>query len=286
MKSGLAPLLVLFATVIARPALANSDIYEGINHLRLNRCATDVSKRLPLAPTAELENAARRRAGGESISDALADSPTQFSSASVLVVGGDIKTALSRLGDRHCDKLADTGLTHVGAVFAKNRWWVVLGSKENESTESVEMAASPVVASADIADALLNRINAARSQDRSCGAQHLLAVPPIALSRHLTEAATLHAHDMVQRRYFAHTSPESQSVGDRVRNTGYRFRAIGENIAAVPADNPALVVEGWLKSPGHCANIMSSQFSEMGAAVARLPGSQQGKWVLVLGSRQ
>ena len=151
---------------------------------------------------------------------------------------------------------------------------------------SAEMASPPVVASEDIADALLDHINTARSQARNCGEKNFQAATPVALNASLTNAATGHAEDMIRRRYFAHTSPEGQSVADRVRATGYRFRVIGENIAVVPAENPALVVEGWLKSPGHCANIMSSQFSEIGAAVARLPGSQQGKWVLVLGSRQ
>lgn len=285
-KSCFVTFATLTTTFIASPSLANADIYEGINHLRMNQCSTDASKTLPLSTNPDLENAALRRAEGESIGKALTDSSALFSFASVLVVGGDIKTALSRLGSRHCAKLADTGYTDVGAVFAKDRWWIVLGSKDSDSREPAEVASHPAIASDDIGEVLLNTINIARSQARYCGEKLLLAAPPVALNHRLTEAASMHAKDMANRSYFSHSSPEGDSAPERVRAAGYHFRAVGENIAAAPIDSPLLVIEGWLMSPGHCINMMGPQFSEIGMAVARRPGARIGKWVLVFGAHK
>jgi uncharacterized protein YkwD len=52
---------------------------------------------------------------------------------------------------------------------------------------------------------------------------------------------------------------------DRVRRAGYDWMAVGENIAEGAA-NAEAVVQGWLRSPGHCVNIMSPQYREMGLA--------------------
>src|SRR5688572_14272382 len=54
------------------------------------------------------------------------------------------------------------------------------------------------------------------------------------LLRHsaLDRAAQGHAEDMLGRRYFSHVSPEGESVRDRVRATGYRWRVVGENLAS------------------------------------------------------
>ena len=56
-----------------------------------------------------------------------------------------------------------------------------------------------------------------------------------------------------------------------------RLGHVGENIAAGQGE-PADVVAGWLASPGHCANIMSPDFAEMGAAYALRPGSTRAIW--------
>jgi uncharacterized protein YkwD len=53
------------------------------------------------------------------------------------------------------------------------------------------------------------------------------------------------------------------SVGDRVSNAGYDWSAAGENIAA---GQPTIdvVMKAWFDSPGHCANIMSASYTELG----------------------
>lgn len=277
----------LIVCVASMAAASDIDFfYAGINNLHLNRCPGDAIHRSVLSVSAPLEAAALRRANGESLADALGASAADFMSASVLIVGGDAKTALGRLASRHCDKLADSGLSHVGAVFAKERWWIVFGSQTTAMPAPIGSQTVPTDTSVDIDEAVLMRVNAARGIGRSCGGEPFEAAPAIRWSAKLAEAATQHARDMAARRYFSHNSPEGGSVADRVLAADYRFRALGENIAAMPAKNAELVVEGWLKSPGHCANIMNRQFTEIGAAVASSAGVQMAHWVLVLGAPQ
>lgn len=77
------------------------------------------------------------------------------------------------------------------------------------------------------------------------------------------------------QRYFRHEARDGSVAGDRALLAGYRWRRIGENIAA-GQENPEQVVAGWLGSPGHCANIMDPGFADMGAAYAINPASRRG----------
>jgi len=79
------------------------------------------------------------------------------------------------------------------------------------------------------------------------------------------------------RDYFAHADPEGRSVSQRASGSRRRWRHVGENIAAGLGE-PAAVVAGWLASPGHCANIMSADFAEMGAAFVLRAGTARGVW--------
>jgi uncharacterized protein YkwD len=72
--------------------------------------------------------------------------------------------------------------------------------------------------------------------------------------------------------FFSHTGSDGLTVGDRVRNAGYDWSAVGENIAAGQQTiNTVMMV--WLESPGHCANIMRPIYTEFGAASYSVYGS-------------
>ncbi len=111
---------------------------------------------------------------------------------------------------------------------------------------------------------MLTLINNARAQSRSCGTTSYTAAPALAWHCQLETAATNHSESMAQEDYFSHTGSDGSSPGDRITATGYRWRTYGENIAAGYSDEQA-VMDGWLSSPGHCANIMNSTFTEVGA---------------------
>jgi uncharacterized protein YkwD len=86
--------------------------------------------------------------------------------------------------------------------------------------------------------------------------------------------------------FLSHTGSDASSTDERLAREGYLWRAVGENIA-VGQSTAAEVVRGWLSSEGHCRNIMSPDFHEIGAAYAfgHYRGSPSAKyWTLVLGS--
>ena len=78
----------------------------------------------------------------------------------------------------------------------------------------------------------------------------------------LAAAAQAHSRDMVDRDYFSHTSPDGKGPGDRATAAGYQ-RWSGENIAA-GYGTPAAVVQGWMNSAGHKANILNCQSKATG----------------------
>ncbi len=60
--------------------------------------------------------------------------------------------------------------------------------------------------------------------------------------------------------FMDHMGSNGLKASERITNAGYVWNAMGENIAAGQA-TVAAVMNGWLASPGHCANIMSSSFN-------------------------
>jgi uncharacterized protein YkwD len=118
----------------------------------------------------------------------------------------------------------------------------------------------------DFSARLLARINTARASGASCGSAGSFASAG-ALGWHgrLVTAATGHTQDMVTADFFSHTGSDGSTVGQRVTAAGYAWSAVGENIAAGYGSVDA-VMDGWLASPGHCANLLNPQFTHVGVA--------------------
>lgn len=180
--------------------------------------------------------------------------------------------------DRYCTAANDASFKEFGTFRNGQEVWIVLASP-------MDRPAAPVVGDpATVASRVLDLVNAARAQSRRCGDRKLPAARPLRLSPALTEAADRHARDMAQHGAFAHLGSDGTKPSERVSQAGYRWRAVGENIAAGQADADA-VVASWLTSPGHCANIMGHQFKEMGVAFALAPSrSPPIYWSLELAS--
>lgn len=129
------------------------------------------------------------------------------------------------------------------------------------------VSSTPHPAQATPSSAFAQRVftltNAARAQGRSCGSTFYAAAPALAYNSLLERAAQGHAADMASKNYFSHTSLDGRTFSQRITAAGYSWRTAGENIAAGYA-TPEAVVQGWLQSPGHCANIMNPAFKEIG----------------------
>jgi uncharacterized protein YkwD len=72
---------------------------------------------------------------------------------------------------------------------------------------------------------------------------------------------------MARRGYFDHTGADGSSPMQRVTRAGYTWKIAGENLA-LGRMTAREAVDGWLASPGHCANIMDPRFTETGIALA------------------
>ena len=130
--------------------------------------------------------------------------------------------------------------------------------------------------------ALEQRINAARAEPRMCGSRAMPAAPPLAWNPRLFNAAARHAWDMASRRYFSHTSLDGRVLAQRVSAEGYSWTSVGENLAM---GEPTVegVIAGWLASPGHCSNLMSRDFVEVGVSCVLQPtGRAAPYWAMVL----
>ena len=83
---------------------------------------------------------------------------------------------------------------------------------------------------------------------------------------------------MSARNYFSHTSADGRTLRTRIEATGYAWSTIGENIAA-GYSGVQTVVDAWMASPGHCVNIMTAAYTEMGmACVAGNANSTYGNY--------
>ncbi|GAB4542542.1 MAG: hypothetical protein Fur002_12970 [Anaerolineales bacterium] len=102
-------------------------------------------------------------------------------------------------------------------------------------------------------------------------------LPALAYSSQLTAAAQLHSADMACNNYFSHTGLDGSSVADRVSQQGYVWSYVGENIAA-GYSTPKDAVNGWMNSPGHKANILSPNYTEIGLGYAYGRASAYGMY--------
>jgi uncharacterized protein YkwD len=107
---------------------------------------------------------------------------------------------------------------------------------------------------------------------------------PLRLNRRLADAAGRHNQEMLDQGYFEHVSPDGGTPLSRITATGYISSnshfgyVIGENIAwGTYTDSTAwAIVEGWIASPGHLANILNGRFRDTAIAVsAAVPGTRQ-----------
>jgi len=112
---------------------------------------------------------------------------------------------------------------------------------------------------------LLQLVNEARKKGCQCGDTYYYPAPPLTWSNQLEQAALTHSADMFNNHYFSHTAPDGSRAGDRIEKAGYHWTMYGENIG-MGYKNEKEVVDGWLKSPGHCKNIMNKGYKEMGVA--------------------
>ncbi|ACA45808.1 serine protease [Clostridium botulinum] len=134
----------------------------------------------------------------------------------------------------------------------------------NNTSNSGNTATKPNEAKPDSSVATLEKevvtlVNAERAK---------AGLPALKANAELSNVARLKSQDMIDKKYFSHTSPTYGSPFDMMKKFGVKYSAAGENIASGYPTAKA-VVDGWMNSPGHKANILSKSFTEIGVGLAK-----------------
>lgn len=94
---------------------------------------------------------------------------------------------------------------------------------------------------------------------------------PLEPDARLVAIARARSNDMARRNYFAHETPDGSDVFTLMRTQKVVFWAAGENLArnnyALP-EVPEVAMQGWIKSPGHRANLVHPSFGRLGVGLA------------------
>ena len=144
-------------------------------------------------------------------------------------------------------------------------------SDSEDATDSVEVPDSAYCADVIDWDAnwseweeeVVVLVNERRAAGAICGTDEYAPTHPLTMNAELRCAARVHSKDMHDRRFFDHINPDGETPWDRIAQAGYNSAWAGENVA-LGYPNARSVVDGWMTSPGHCANIMSDTFDEIG----------------------
>lgn len=92
--------------------------------------------------------------------------------------------------------------------------------------------------------------------------------PALVENNGISHAARIKSQDFINNHYFSHTSPTYGTPFDMLRSFGITYTAAAENIA-YGQRNAAEVMNSWMSSPGHRANILNSIYNQIGVGVAR-----------------
>lgn len=115
-------------------------------------------------------------------------------------------------------------------------------------------------------------------------------LPQLCVHPSLQRAARAHSQDMINRDFFSHTNPSGKTFAARVRQAGYKYRVVGENISGGSGSLglPDHRFQSWMGSTGHRKNILNKSFREVGIGAAN--GNYRGTdnytmWTADFGSR-
>lgn len=104
---------------------------------------------------------------------------------------------------------------------------------------------------------------------------------PLVKNIKLNNSATSKVDDMFSGQYFEHTSPDGKTAADLVKSFDYQFQVVGENLALGIFQTDKVLVQAWMDSPTHKANILNPKYTEMGAAVGTGDYKDQKQWIAV-----
>ncbi len=97
----------------------------------------------------------------------------------------------------------------------------------------------------------------------------------------LNAAAETKLKDLFAKQYFEHESPDGIGPGTLAGQAGYLYVLVGENLALGNFKDDQALVQAWMNSPGHRANILEPKYAEIGIAVGRGVYEGRNTWIAV-----
>lgn len=160
------------------------------------------------------------------------------------------------------------------ALTVTTSFWVrVTNGYGAADSAAATVTVTPDSSSAAFEDQVLVLVNQRRAAGANCGGTIYAPAAALSMNANLRNAARDHSTDMAVNNYFSHVSQDGRTFDQRIRTAGYTGAfPLGENIAA-GQPTPESVVDAWMGSPGHCANIMSPGFKAIGVGYAFTAGS-------------
>ncbi len=104
-------------------------------------------------------------------------------------------------------------------------------------------------------------------------------LPALKENSNLDDAAAAKANDILKNQYFEHISPTGVDPGKLVQSYGYEYIVAGENLILGNFSSEKEVVQDWMNSPGHRANILNNRYSEIGVAIIKGKYRGEDAWV-------
>ncbi|WP_373185666.1 CAP domain-containing protein [Halopseudomonas sp.] len=260
-------------------AQQNTELVSLINEYRDSPAQCQGQEMLGTGPLAPNPKLAKVDLSSGEWQAALAQAGYQASAAQFVQLSGpaDAEQAMEMIRNKFCYVLRGGQYAEIGVSRSDNKWQIVLASPLVDR----ELMGRDWM---DVGQGVLAEVNMARREARTCGDQEFGAANPLTWDARLARAAMEHSDYMASNAVLTHSGPGGEQVDERVGMTGYEWRKLGENVA-VGQSSPKQVVNAWLHSPGHCANIMNPEFTDMGAAFETHPDSSI-YWTQVLGSQR
>ena len=104
-------------------------------------------------------------------------------------------------------------------------------------------------------------------------------LPPLIENAKLDLAASKKAQDLFAKQYFEHVSPSGVDPGTLVKSVGYEYIVTGENLILGNFTSEAQLVQDWMNSPGHRANILNNRYRDIGVAIVKGTYKGQTVWI-------
>lgn len=161
-----------------------------------------------------------------------------------------LKADCSKLIEKFCGNLGNAG--NIGNIGNSGN----IGGNSDDNN-----SASEIVQKGSMAGQVVNLVNKERKAN---------GLSALSSDSQLAKLAQLKAEDMAKNGYFSHTSPTYGSAFDMMKTYGVSYKTAGENIAK-GQKTAASVMDGWMNSSGHRANILKSDYTKIGVGYAKSP---------------